>query len=203
MSLSGTLRLPLAARRSAKADPIRPAALVLCRASGEALGGAVAGELRAACRVPAALLACWHAEEPSPQRRAAPSLRAARAAAERLSRRGVAADARGRLVWIDRTGEAAEFADEAFRHADSLDLPLVLALCGPRPEDFDERLGDFDLVVVERVDGAASEVAVAELDGHGVGAIACAAPMDGGRLLALAGFGRSRGAFADLAAALA
>jgi hypothetical protein len=192
-ALLGQLLLP---RRAAAADAApSPQALVLGGPEAVALGAAVAGELRARRRAPAALIAAWP-NEATPLA-AAP---AARAAAERLARRGIEAVPRGRLAWLALSGEPGASLATAVRAANAVDLPFVLVVAGPRPVQADRILGEFDLVVVAELEGdcGAAALAAADLDAAGVGAVCCPPPRDVAKLLALAGWGRLRGEGAEI-----
>ena len=194
-------------RRSAAAgSAVAPQALVLGGTEAVALGAALAGELRAQGRAPAALVAAWSPEGMEAGRLTA--VPAARALAARLERRGIDAVARGRLVWLALAGAAGDAFATAVRASHAVDVPFVLVVSGPRPLQADRMIGEFDLVVVAQPedDCGAAPLAVADLDGAGVGAVACRPPTDLRKAVALAGWGRVRGEggeIGQLAAALA
>jgi hypothetical protein len=192
---------PLAAA-AAREPGFAPQALVLGGPEGLALAAALAGELRVRRRAGAALLAVWSPEGAE----AAPLVAtpAARDLAGRLTRRGVGAVARGRLAWLGLSGDPGDALALAVRAAAAVDVPFVLCLCGPRPRPVERILGEFDMLVIEHDEAGVSDLAVADLDARGVGAVACSPPRDVRRLVALAGWGRLRsaGRLGELVAAL-
>jgi hypothetical protein len=196
---------PRARRRAAAESSFAPQALVLGGPPVTALGAALAGELRALRRSPAALLMVWAPGAAGPAPLAATP--AARSLAARLARRQLPAVARGRLAWLPLDDEPGEALAAAVRAAAAVDVPVVVALAGARPRQAESVLGEFDLIVVAEPeeDAGAAALAVADLDAAGVGAVRCAPPRGAARLLALAGWGRLRGAaeIRDLAAAFA
>jgi hypothetical protein len=206
-ALLSSLPFVRSSRRSAAAGSVlAPQALVLGGTEAVALGAALAGELRAQGRAPTALIAIWAPEgmEAGPLT-ATP---AARALVARLERRGFEAVARGRLVWLAPAGVAGDAFATAVRASRAVDVPFVLVVSGPRPVQADRIIGEFDLVVVAQPedDCGAAALAVADLDGAGVGAVACRPPVDLRKAVALAGWGRLRGEggeIGELAAALA
>jgi hypothetical protein len=150
------------------------------------LAAALALALRAADRVPAALVAVWGGGGPGARRAATPG--AARLAAT-LARRGLAAQARGRLVWLPLGADTQEAARDVRRAAAVVEGPLITALAGPRPPAFDDLLAEHDFAVVAAEPATAlARAAVAALAGHRIPALACRPPRRGlPRTLALAG----------------
>ena len=205
-----------AASRDAGSLPARssPRAAVLGPAAVSApVAGALAGGLRAVHAAPTAAVAIWAPpaaaaqDRPSlavaapaatdtaagpPQPHSAAATPAALRLAARISTRGVPAAGRGRLAWAQLADHPVAMALAARRLSGALEVPLVLALAGPRAEVLEELLREQDLVVVVARDpeGALARLAIA---GCAVPA-AASAPLAAGptRLLALAGLAGSR-----------
>jgi len=155
-----------------------------------AVAAALAGELRARERAPAALLAVWPGERPLGALAAA----GARRLAARLEGRELPAVARGRLAWLALEATAEDAARSLARAEAATDGPSVLAACGPRCARIDALLDERDLVllvIAPEADPSLFEIALADLVGCRAPVISCppihAAPA---RLLALAGRGR-------------
>lgn len=152
------------------------------------VAAALACALRRRERSPAALVAIW-SDASSGQRPASrPATPAASRLAARLTARGVAAAPRGRLAWAVLHEPPAVAALALRRLHGAVEVPLVVALTGPRADALDEVLGDQELVVVVARDpeGPLARLALAGLDGR---ALACAPLAGSARVLALAGFG--------------
>jgi hypothetical protein len=158
------------------------------------LAAALALTLRAADRAPAALVAVWRPQcdgEPVPRGAATPS---ASRLATRLTRRDLAATARGRLAWLNLPHEPAPAETAVRRAAAAVDGPLVTALAGPRPPELEPLIEEHDLVVVAA--DPTSTLAHAALEAFAdrcVSALACR-PLPRGlpRALALAGLAAPR-----------
>jgi hypothetical protein len=106
-----------------------------------------------------------------------------------LAARGLTATARGRLAWVELPADPAEAATAARRAACAPDVPVVLALDGPRRAALEHLVDEQDLVVVAADPGSAlARMALSGLGDRGVSAIATS-PLSHGaaRLLALAG----------------
>jgi hypothetical protein len=142
------LRLPLRARERAGAAAVPPSLGVLAPAR-DLPAVAVAVGVVVARRNPAALV-CVHARDvglPAPAARAPARAAAARLAAS-LRARGLAADARGRVVIVDlarEEGDAAGAAARALAAAGA--LPTVLAVSAREP-DLDVLLAAQDAILV-------------------------------------------------------
>jgi hypothetical protein len=162
-------------------------AAVLGPASGAVpAAAALACALRAARRDPAAVVATWTpGESPRAPRLRGPATPAAARIAGRLEARGLAATAHGRLAWMPLTDHVVAASVAARRAAAALDVPLVIALAGPRCDIVEALLAEQDLVLVVAADpdGPLARLAVARFRQ----ATACA-PLQGvRRALALAG----------------
>ncbi|MEA2134895.1 MAG: hypothetical protein QOC68_2804 [Solirubrobacteraceae bacterium] len=168
-----------------------PRALVLGRPDDAVpVAAALAGGLREQERAAGALLATWPCATPP---RAALGTPAASRLAARLKARGLEAVARGRLAWLALGTDQLPLAARA---AAAVDVPVVIAVTGPRTAASDELLDDQDLVVL--VVGADAEpalesLALAGLE-HCTAPVVVRRPLDspGARPAALAGWGRLR-----------
>jgi hypothetical protein len=111
--------------------------------------------------------------------------------ASRLTARGLEAEAHGRLAWLPLGDHVLAATVAARRASAALDVPLVVALAGPRCDIVEALLGEQDLVVVATSDPDAplARLAVA---GCSPSAIACAPPAGVRRVLALAGLAGAR-----------
>jgi hypothetical protein len=158
------------------------------------LAAAMALALRTADRAAAALVAVWRGggERNSPT--AGVATPAAARLAARLSRRGLPAAARGRLIWLELPAEPQETPAVLLHAAAAVDGPVVTALAGPRPAALEVVIDDHDLVLVAAdPDAPLAHAALAGLAERGVSALACH-PLPRGvpRALALAGFAAPR-----------
>jgi hypothetical protein len=147
---------------------------------------ALACALRAAHGSGSAVVATWvPGEETGPAPRGPGAPAAARAAA-RLTARGLLATAHGRLAWLPLSGHVVAASVAARRASAVLDVPLVIALAGPRCDIVESLLGEQDLVVVVTADpdSPLARIAVA---GCARPATARRPPHGARRLLALAG----------------
>jgi hypothetical protein len=165
-----------------------PRAAVLGPAAGAVpAAAALASSLRATHGGAAAVVATWTPEHgaPSPRGPAAPA--AARTAA-RLTARGLQSTAHGRLAWLPLDDHVVAAAVGARRTAAALDVPLVLALAGPRCDIVEGLLAEQDLVLVVAAepDGPMARLAVASCP---CAATAALPPCGVRRALALAGLG--------------
>jgi hypothetical protein len=157
------------------------------------LAAAVALMLRAAERVPAAVVAAWAAgrvEEP----RASAATRSTARLARRLTAHGLVAVARGRLTSVALPPDPGDAAAAVRRASRLVEGPLVTALAGARPEELESLVAEHDLAVVAAdPDTALARAALASLAGRGVTASACRPLRRGlGRSLALAGLAAPR-----------
>lgn len=203
-------RRTVAGHPSAAAPPPVRAAVLGGPAAAPAVAAALATALRGVDRCPAAAVAVWAPPRaadlapplPAPVGEAAPAapawpsmpatLAAARLAA-RLTTRGLPAAARGRLAWLSLAEHPVAAALTARRASGALQVPLVLALAGPRSEVLEGLLEEQDLVVVVATDpdGALARIAVASSP---VPAVACRPCATGpARMAALAGLTGRRG----------
>jgi hypothetical protein len=199
------------APRAGTAAPVRdaPRAAVLgSPADAPPVAGALAGALRAAHRSAAAAVAIWTPASgtapgapglaiatatESPERGSLPpATPAALRLAARITGRGLPATGRGRLAWLQRADHPVAAALAARRLSGALEVPVVVALAGPRTEVLEGLLREQDLVVIvaREPQGALARLAVAGCD---VPALACAPLAPGpSRLLALAGLAGAR-----------
>jgi len=149
-----------------------PAAIGVLAAGGSAMPAATAVALAVITRGGSrcALVCRWAGDGPSVSapRAAVPS---ARALAVRLSGRGLAAAARGRLVVVELAADPVEACAALERAcAAAGDLPLVVLVAGPRPAAFDGVLGSLDrLIVVPPDEASASLTELALADAARVG----------------------------------
>jgi hypothetical protein len=161
-------------------------------ATAPPLAAAVALACRTRAHAPTALVALWRpAGESTPvPGPAAPALPGAAAVASRLSRRGLPAAARGRLVWLPLGGVGEEAATLLRRTEAAIgDVPSVLALARPRDATVDAVLAERELLIVAAEPGSPLEaVALDDLAHLAVPTRACQPPAAGAaRLAALAG----------------
>jgi hypothetical protein len=155
------------------------------------LAAAVALTLRA--RGSAGLVAVWRTEGAAAAARGASVPSAVRLAA-RLSRRRLAATARGRLAWLPLDADPESASGAVRRAAAVVDGPLVTALAGPRPPALEALIEEHDLAIVA-ADPATplARTALAALSTRCVSAVACAPlPRGPARALALAGLSAPR-----------
>ena len=187
---------PAPRSRAATRMPLR-AAVLGAAAEAVPVGALLANALRAAVGGSSAALAVWDPGGVA-ARGGAATLSASRLAA-RLSARGLASVARGRLAWMALDDHPVAASVAARRAAGALEVPLVVVLCGPRCEVIEGLLAEQDLVVVAAPDpdGPLARLAVA---GCTAAALACAPPAPGpARWLARTGAG-ARGLPAPLRA---
>jgi hypothetical protein len=155
--------------------PLR-AAVLGAAAEAVPLGASLANALRSAAGAPAAALAVWTPGGGAP--RGGPASIGASRLAGRLTARGLAATARGRLALLvlDPHPVAATVATR--RAAGALEVPLVAVLAGPRCDVVEGLLAEQDLVVIAcaEPDGPLARLAVA---GCTAAALACAPPPPG------------------------
>ncbi len=169
------------------------------RAEAVPVAVAVANALRAQHGAPSAALAVW---SPSPGAAALsvadtaqsrpPASPAAHRLAARLTTRGLAAQARGRLAWLELDEHPVAAALAVRRVSGAVDVPVVTVLAGPRTAVLEGLLREQDLVVVVARDpgGALARLAVATSE---VPAVACPPlPVGPARLLAAAGLAGAR-----------
>jgi hypothetical protein len=137
------------------AERTAPSTLGLLAAAegGAAAGAALALAAAAAHRSPCALMCRWPGA--GVPMAAAPAVPTARRLASRLDGRGLVATARGRLVTVSLPSDGAEARASTERAlAAAGDVPLVLAVTGPRPEAFDPLLARLDRLVIAPAEGA-------------------------------------------------
>ena len=115
-----------------------------------------------------------------------PATFAASRLAVRLSARGLAATPRGRLAWLQLAPHPVAAALAVRRLAAAVEVPVVVALAGPRNPVLEGILREQDLVVIVTPDpgGALARLAVSTSE---VPAVACAPLAGPARLLAGAG----------------
>ena len=125
-------------------------------------------------RAPAALLAVWRPPRiPAPEPELPPAQSPAGATtpgasrlAARLVAHDLAATACGRLAWLLLEPDPTTAAEQFGRCRALAGAPLVLAVAGPRPPEFEPLLADLDLcvaVLAADADGRLHELAVASL----------------------------------------
>jgi hypothetical protein len=147
------------------ADRTLPATLgVLVAPRDAALAGAsLALAAASAHHAPCALVCRWTGTEATTPPRSGPAVTAARKLARRLTTRGLAASACGRLVLIDlpaAAGEARAAAERALAAAG--ETPTVLVVAGARPPALDPLLATLDrLIVVPTADAPSGLVSLA------------------------------------------
>jgi hypothetical protein len=105
---------------------------------------ACAGELRAQARAAAAVLCVWGGGEPP----AGATTPAVRRLAGRLAAHGLSSTASGRLAWVALDPSPADAATQLLRARALADAPIVLAIAGPRPAEFEPLLADAELALV-------------------------------------------------------
>jgi hypothetical protein len=180
----GTTRLPGRAAVLGRAAEAVPAA------------AALAGALREVHGASAAAVATW---TPGGSQRGGcgPGTPAAHRLAGRLTVRGLAATAHGRLAWLALDDHVFAASVAARRASAALDVPLVIALAGPRCDIVETLLHEQDVVLVVAADpdGPLARLATAACRHH---ATACPAPRGVRRALALAGLAGGRAIARDL-----
>jgi hypothetical protein len=182
-----------------------PRAVVLGKPGCAApVAAALANELRIRVRARCALACVW--APAGWTARSGPAGHAARRLAEKLEARGLSAVPRGRLAWLPLPSEPVQAGAAAARAAAAVDVPVVVALAGPRSRELDGLLDEQDLLVVvppDRAGGPIADLALAGLADRRAPAVICP-PLPHGvtRVLALAGLGRLRGAGDPMRAAL-
>jgi hypothetical protein len=171
-------------------SPARDRAAVLGSAADALpIAAALARALRRGAGAPAAVVVSWAGRA---RARGAPAAPAARRLAAWLAARDLPATAGGRLAWASLPADADEAARVANRVAGAIDVPLVLALAGPRPQAFAALLADHALIAVAVSDpeGPLASAALAGLPGR---AVACRPLAPGlARRLALLGLAAPR-----------
>ena len=183
---------PLAAPRPAAPSPpigsCARAAVLGRPAQAVPSAAALACSLRVAHRAPAAVVATWTpgARAPVPRGPGAPG--ASRFAA-RLSARGLAATAHGILVWLPLSDHVVAASVAVRRASAALDVPLVVALAGPRCDVVEALLREQDLVIVVAEDPG-SPLARLAVGGCSVPATARTPAHGARRVLAMAGLAR-------------
>ena len=166
-------------------------ALVLgAAADAVPVAAALAGGLRERERAAGAVLIVWRAADPPRPALGTPA--AARLVAG-LQLRGLEAVARGRLAWLGLGGADLALARRALA---AVDVPVVVAITGPRSVATDELLPEQDqivLVVPTDEDQRLTDLARSGLAEYNV-PLAIRGPLTapGARTTALAGWGRMR-----------
>jgi hypothetical protein len=182
------------------------AAVLGAPAAVVAVAAACAGELRARSRSATALLCIWRpAGVPPAPPESEPELAAARSpagattpGAGRLAARLVAhelpATACGRLAWVALAPDPGVAVGQFRRCRTLAGAPLVLAVAGARPPEFEPLLAELDLclaVLAPDGDPALHELALSRLPTRSHAVVAPVAPGPP-RWAALAGLGRLR-----------
>jgi hypothetical protein len=127
----------------------------------------------------------------APRHSTGPAGPAASRLAARLTARGLPTTARGRLAWLQLADHPVAAALAARRAAAALEVPVVLALAGPRTDALEALLREQDLAVVVSPDpeGALARIAVATSP---VPAVACPPLPAAARVVAFTGVGGPR-----------
>jgi hypothetical protein len=149
---------------------------------------------RAVASAPVAVVAVWRGGGDRGRLTGGVALPAAARLAARLSRRGLPAAARGRLVWLELPAEPDETAAAVHRAAAAVDGPIVTALAGPRPPALEPLIDEHDLALVAAdPDTPLACAALRVLEQRCVSVRACR-PLSRGlpRTLALAGLAAPR-----------
>jgi hypothetical protein len=132
---------------------------VLC-APGDVAAAFAAGLVLASAAGGCALVCRWTAEAPERGTASELVLPAAAALARRLRARDLAAAGAGRLVGVDLPAVPGEARTVAVRAAAAAgDVPVVLAVAGPRPAELDDLLASHDRLLVVPSAGAAAGLA--------------------------------------------
>jgi hypothetical protein len=181
------------ARDSAAPPPAARAVVLGTPADAPPLAAALALSLRAAGRAPAAVVAVWAAggiEAP----RSSAAVRSAARLASQLSAHGLAAAPRGRLAWLALPPDPDAAADVVRSASLLVDVPLVTALGGARPDALESLIAEHDLAVVAaEPESSLARAALAALAARGVAASAYLPPRRGiSRALAMAGIAAPR-----------
>jgi hypothetical protein len=142
------------------------------------VAAACAGELRARAKAAAALLCIWRpaarpspdierdAAVPSAQSPAGATTQGARRLAARLVAHGLPVTACGRLAWLALEHDPIAAAGQARRCIAVTDVPVVLAIAGPRPPALEPVLAEVDLAIAvlpPDIDPALPELALGTL----------------------------------------
>jgi len=200
---------PDEAPRTAPAKPAqRCSSVALLAGARDAawLGAAVALGLLRGSQASCALVCVWAHEAQRPVGWASPGVRSSRRLATVLSSRGLNARAAGRLVWVALSADDDVAAAEATRaFAAAANVPVVLAVGGPRGEALDDAVRAQDHVMVFTQPGAPAALAEIAVEGLAVVRSRVSAHVVAGnaatRALALAGV--SAGSLASGAAGAA
>jgi hypothetical protein len=186
-----TFVAPAAERSRAEACPPSWSTATVLASPDDAVpaAGAVAGELRRRAGAPAAVVCSWRATG-----HAGTAWPAAAALARKLSARDQPATALGRVTWTRLPDDPAE-AGAAFRRVvAAAEVPVVLAVAGPRPDALASLVAETDLAVVAPppdADATVGELAAAELRAMGLPVTIVGAPAGPtARALARAGLAR-------------
>ena len=177
--------------RAATRLPLR-AAVIGTATDAVPLAALLANALRSCAGAQTAALGVW-TPGASTRLRGGPATLAASRLTARLSARGLPASARGRLAWMALDAHPVAAAVAVRRAAGALEVPLVVALAGPRCDVIEGLLAEQDLVVIActEPDGPLARLAVA---GCTAAALACKAPQPGpARWLARSGTAGGRG----------
>jgi hypothetical protein len=158
------------------------------------VAAACAGELRARLRTPAALVCVWRPIGPVAAPPAGAATPGARRLAQRLTERGAAATACGRLAWLALETDPAAAAATARRAILAAGQPAVVAIAGPRPAELEAMLATAELAVVVLPAHADPAVGALALAGLPAPARVTHPPLAAGpaRWAALAGLARLR-----------
>jgi hypothetical protein len=193
---------PQIAPAPAPAGSLVDAAVLGASPAVVSVAAACAGELRARSSAAAALIAVWRPPTvPAPEPDVPPARSPAGATtpgasrlAARLVAHGLATTACGRLAWLLLEPDPLA-ASAQFRRCRALAAaPVVLAVAGPRPEEFEPLLADLDICVAvlpPETDAALRELAAASLPAR-ENVVVPPLPVGPPRWAAMAGLARLR-----------
>ncbi len=117
------------------------------------LAAVVGAQLRAECRVPTVLICVWSDDEieiPA----GGFAIPGARRLAARLSRRNLAAVARGRLVWHRLSQDSGRVFSEVQRISAAVDVPVIVVIAGARDQAIECLIEECDATFISLPDWA-------------------------------------------------
>lgn len=181
------------------APPAIPARAVVLGGAAHVppVAAACAGELRSRGKAAAALVCLWRPGgdplDEDPASPAGATTPAARRVAAALEAEGLGATACGRLAWLALPDDPAEAAPVLRRGLALAEVPVVIAVAGPRPAAFEAVLATADLTLAVLPADAAEplrDLVLASLPG--AGHVVAPLPPGPPRWAALAGLTRLR-----------
>ena len=117
------------------------------------LAAVVEAQLRAECSVPTVLICVWSDDEieiPA----GGFAIPGARRLAARLSRRNLAAVARGRLVWHRLSQDSGRVFSEVQRISAAVDVPVIVVIAGARDQGIEGLIEECDTAFISLPDWA-------------------------------------------------